>query len=87
MKQFIIFVVMTYFSEIRTELNYKIIKIEKCTGDNEYIKMEKCEKVNENVINMRFNYLQAVDYSLVRLLCFSFHYIHIEIVHLGTVHK
>lgn len=65
MKYLIAIIVVTYFCEIFAELSYKIVKIEKCTGDNFYIKMDKCELVNDNFMNIRFNYLQPVDYSLV----------------------
>lgn len=65
MKQLIAILVVTYFNEIFAELSYKIVKLEKCTGDNIHIKMDKCELLSENFMNIRFNYLQPLDYVLV----------------------
>lgn len=54
------------FSVIQISIcEYKILSIEKCDGNEKYLKIDKCELVNQKGINVKMKLIEKLDSVIV----------------------
>ena len=52
---------------IAHQSDYKVLKVEKCYGDNTSIAIKRCEYINGYLLNVNLEFVKPIDFLMVNI--------------------
>ncbi|KAL7041119.1 hypothetical protein ACKWTF_000654 [Chironomus riparius] len=71
MRNTLTFVLILSIISTAHQSDYKVLKIEKCYGDNSSIVLNRCEYINGFLLNLNMEFVKPIDFIMFKLSIFK----------------